>query len=405
MKARQGLIEIFSSFLQLQTDSSQGWITDPRLRRSMEQQLSQSADRDSSPHLWALYWHRTWQTAQTQAQAQAPSPRVKLPEGHLAAYLQEVCFWTAKKLHFNFSSQQSIADLFQSAIVNLPKVLSGFNPQYSTNLKGYAEFTFSNLMKDALRRGQEVNICTDWALLHKVSQKRLVESLQMAGLNGETIAAYVLAWRGFRELATPSDAKALRRLPKPSPETWQAIATFYQTQKTAQLGSQAPMGSAEAIEKWMLAAAKAVRMVQFPTVVSANVPKPGQETGELMDSLPGQEESLMAEWVAEEELAERMGQKQALGEVLQGAIGGLDAQMQELLRVYYGEGLTQQQLAERLGMKQYTVSRRLTTVRGKLLQALAKWSQERLHVSLTSDVLEAMNAMLEDWLKQTLHPQ
>jgi RNA polymerase sigma factor (sigma-70 family) len=406
MKARQGLVEIFSSFLQLQTDTSQGWVTDPRLRRSMERQLEPSPDRpdrETTPNLWAIYWHRIWQRALT---TEAPtSPTLKLPEGHLAAYLQEVCFWTAKKLHFNFASQQSIADLFQSAIANLPKVLSSFNPQYSSNLKGYAEFTFSNLMKDALRRGQEVNICTDWALLHKVSQKRLVESLQLAGLNADTIAAYLLAWRAFRELATPEDAKALRRLPKPSPDTWQAIATFYQAQKTAHLGAQAPAGSAEAMEKWMLTAAKAVRTAQFPTVVSANVPKPGQETGELLDSLAGTDDSLMTELLVEEEQAERTGQMQALANRLQEAIGALEPQMQRLVMAYYGEELTQQQLAERLGMKQYTVSRRLTTVRGKLLQVLAQWSQDCLHVVLTSDVLDTMNATLEDWLKQNLRPR
>jgi len=47
--------------------------------------------------------------------------------------------------------------------------------------------------------------------------------------------------------------------------------------------------------------------------------------------------------------------------------------------LYYKEGLTQQQIALQLQMKQYT-ARRLTKSR-ETLQALAQWSQQTLHIS------------------------
>ena len=67
--------------------------------------------------------------------------------------------------------------------------------------------------------------------------------------------------------------------------------------------------------------------------------------------------------------------------------------------MYYGQELTQQQIAEQLAVKQYTVSRRLTKSRESLLLALASWSKETLHISLTSDVLNYISTVLEEWLK------
>ena len=72
--------------------------------------------------------------------------------------------------------------------------------------------------------------------------------------------------------------------------------------------------------------------------------------------------------------------------------------MQALLQMYYGQALTQQQMAAALAMQQYTVSRRLSRARESLLTALARWSQDSLHISLTLDVLSYTSTVLEEWL-------
>lgn len=48
----------------------------------------------------------------------------------------------------------------------------------------------------------EVEICTDWALLHKVSHKRLREALQNLGLNPAQIEMYYGQGLTQREIAT-----------------------------------------------------------------------------------------------------------------------------------------------------------------------------------------------------------
>jgi RNA polymerase sigma factor (sigma-70 family) len=388
MRPRQDLVEIFSTFVQFDADAFNQWVTDPKLRRSIHNCLNLSPE-ESSDTFWALYWHRVWQT-------QGRS----LAAAHVTAYLQEVCYWVAKKMVQNLPGKHSVADFFQTAIARVNKILKGFNPKLSSNLKGYAELIFRSTIKKLLYQQHIAHICTDWSLLHNLSHKRLVESLQDGGVNRETIARYVLAWNCFKELYAPAEVQTAHRLIKPDAATWQAIANLYNTQRLSQLSSPSPPCSPENVESWLLTCAKAVRSFQFPTVVSVDAPSLGQETGKLLDTLPqSNQESLLATAIATEEAQTREAQIAQIQTVVADAIAKLDDRAQVLLQSYYQQGLTQQQIAQQLGVKQYTVSRHLSQIRQKLLLALAQWSQQTLHIKLTSEVLDSMSNLLEEWLK------
>jgi DNA-binding transcriptional regulator LsrR (DeoR family) len=100
-----------------------------------------------------------------------------------------------------------------------------------------------------------------------------------------------------------------------------------------------------------------------------------------------------------EEIQERQDQRQQLSSLLVNAIQQLDPESRQLIQLYYQEGLTQQQMADRMQMKQYTVSRRLTRVRESLLTILANWSQTTLHITPSSDLLTHTSTALEEWLQ------
>lgn len=386
MRTRQELPEIFSTFLQLTADDFRDWVADPKLRRSMQTCLNQFPE-ETSEIFWALHWHRIWQT-QTNSLAAA----------HLTAYLQEVCYWTARKLALKLSGNYSIADFFQTAIARVDKVLKHYNPQFNSSLKSYAELVWSGVIKNQVEKQQEAEICTDWSLLHKTSHKRLVEALQFAGESRNAIARYVLAWECFKQLYAPSTAQTAHRLGKPTDATWKAIAEVYNAEQLSQPGSTQTC-SPESIEKWMRTCAKAIRAFLYPGKISIHTPIAGQETGELLDHLPGSlEESLLSEAIAKEETEIRETQTVQINQILITALTQLDAEFQNLLQLYYQQGLTQQQIAQRLGIKQYAVSRQLHRLRKTLLLALAEWSQETLHISLTASVLDSMSTVLEEWL-------
>ena len=84
--------------------------------------------------------------------------------------------------------------------------------------------------------------------------------------------------------------------------------------------------------------------------------------------------------------------------VLTAGIAELDQEAQTILQLYHGQGLTQQQIAKQLDIKQYTVSRRLTKTRESLLLTLGRWTKETLHISPTSDVLKDISIALSGWL-------
>ncbi|MGL5078137.1 MAG: sigma-70 family RNA polymerase sigma factor, partial [Waterburya sp.] len=261
MLPRQNTVEIFSTFIQFDYDRFSNWATDARLRRSMRQSLQQIATA-SSDNFWALYWHQIWQ--------QQPK---SIAREHLAAYLQEVCFWSAQKTISGFSSTQyTVPDCFQVAIAGIDKVLKGFDRERGFNLKSYASITFGNLIRELLRQKREIDICSDWSLLRKLSQKRMTEALVDAGLEPEVIDRYILAWNCLKIIYVPERASSTRKLPKPEPETWVAIANLYNQECQTQLKQSANKATPENLEKWLLICVKAARAYLFPSVTSINQP-------------------------------------------------------------------------------------------------------------------------------------
>jgi RNA polymerase sigma factor (sigma-70 family) len=388
MLPRQNTVEIFSTFIQFDYDRFSSWATDARLRRSMKQSLQQIATV-SSDNFWALYWHQIWQE----------QPK-SIAREHLAAYLQEVCFWSAQKTISGFNSTQyTVPDCFQVAIAGIDKVLKGFDRERGFNLKSYASITFGNLIRELLRQKREIDICSDWSLLRKLSQKRMIEALADAGLEPEVIDSYILAWNCLKTVYVPERASSTRKLPKPEPETWVAIANLYNQERQTQLKQSGNQVTPENLEKWLLICVKAARAYLFPSVTSINQPKSGYDAGEIVDSLVGDiDDSLLTEIIVEEEAQQRSQQQTDINQFLTQTISKLKSEEQKLLELYYSLGLKQAEIAQELNTQQYTISRKLSKARKMLLKALAQWTQEKMHISLTSDVLDNISSLLEEWL-------
>jgi RNA polymerase sigma factor (sigma-70 family) len=190
-------------------------------------------------------------------------------------------------------------------------------------------------------------------------------------------------------------------LARPDDAVWTAIAQLYNFQRQTQLSSPGAESSPETIEKWLVASAKAARAYLYPNMASLNAPRGDDDSGgEFQDFLPQlKQESLLTEIVAEEELVERQSQQSEISGVLLAALNELDAEAQNIIKLYYSENLKQQEIAKQLGVKQYTVSRRLTKSKDVLLLKLANWTKESLHISLNSQVLNYINTVLEEWLQ------
>ena len=395
MRLRQNLVAIFSTFIQFEADQFSNWVSDPQLRRNMENCLAQQSVVDRSDRFWGLYWYKDWQIA---SQSQKKRARA-----HLAAYLQEAGYWAARKATTDFRQlKYEVSDCFQIALSSLDRILQGFDPLQNSNLKGYASVIFANNIRAILRQRQEIDICSPWALLRKLSQKRLLESLQQAGLAAEAIDCHILAWKCFKTQYIPSGGSPptrTRQLPKPDESTLAAIANQYNQDRYTQLNTPGATLTSQTLEKYLLTCVKAARAYLYPTVTSIHTPTLGEEGGELLDILPESEsESLLSDIIAQEEQQQRLSQQAQMTQVLSNVLTQMTPEFQQLLDLYYAQGLTQQAIAKQLATKQYTVSRRLTKARQTLLQQLVQWSQQTLHISLTSDILDSISTLLEEWL-------
>lgn len=390
MRPRQGLIELFSTFVQFDADRFNGWVADPRLKRSIEKALNSQLPSSSIESFWALYWHKQWEEQTTQ-----------LAKNHLLAYLQEPCYWVAQKAAHNFtSSQYSLTDCFQLATIQIDKVLKGFDAQQGFNLKSYASAAFNSIIRDHLRQKGEVDICTDWSLLRKVSQKRLCQALEQRGISSTALDSYVLAWTCFKTCYVPNQKNSTRRLEKPGSEVWAAIATLYGAERYTNLAKAGEAISAKQIESWMSTCAKAIRDYLYPASVSINAPTPGHGSSEFIDQLTQSDQlTPLTHLISQEEQDLRQQQQTDLSNLLQQMIEALDPGAKSLLQLYYSGSTTQQQIAAELNLKQYAISRQLGRIRKALLLGLTTWSQETLHITPSSDVLKYTSVVLEEWLQ------
>lgn len=399
MHSRQSLTDVFSTFARFDGDRFKGWTTDPKLRRSMLNRLTKTPEAKASEDFWILYWHKLWSASS--GELETTQATLSLAEGHLSAYLQEACYWIAQKTLTRFNSTHyNLSDYFQTAIAALPKILKGYNPNRNSTLKDYANIAFKSTIRDSLRASQEIDICTNWALLRKLSKKRLNEALEQGGLIPEEIARYQLAWTCFKECYVPTQANKTRQLAKPDRATLTAIAQLYNAERHAQIDVTEPERQPETIEQWLANCAKKVRSYLYPKMTSLNAPKPQSDSREVQDILSATaSESLLVELADREEVQQRQAQKSELTRVLATALEKFTAQNQELMELYYGRGLTQQQIAKHMKTQQYTISRRLSRSRKTLLDALVKWSQQTLNLAPSSNTIAETSEVLEEWLQ------
>jgi RNA polymerase sigma factor (sigma-70 family) len=250
-----------------------------------------------------------------------------------------------------------------------------------------------------LRQRQEVDISSEWSLLRKLSQKRLLEALETAGKDAKNIESCILAWNCFREIYVPQRASSTRQLQKPDEATWEAIVKLYNEERYKQLQDPGKPTTPKILEALLLSCVKAARAYLNPTVTSLNQTKPGYDSGEILNDLVGEiDDSLLTEMIVEEETQQRNQQYSEIDRILTESLDSLSQEEQKLLQLYYQESLKQAQIAERLNTQQYNISRKLSKIRNYLLKALARWSENSLHMTLTSDVLKGISTLLEEWL-------
>jgi RNA polymerase sigma factor (sigma-70 family) len=386
MQPRDRLIDLFSTFALLEDDRFRRWIDDPRLQRSMQRQLTNPVKSPTEEREWAIYWHLAY-------------PKHPLAQSHLTAYLQEVCFWTAQEMTRRLqSTQYTLADYFQIANSEIPRVFKSFGADRGSSFKSYAKLVLTNALKDLLRQRQAADVCSDWSLLRKVSKKRIGEVLLHRGVTEPDTAQYQFAWFCFKTLYIPPETSS-QKLPPPDPTVWQAIVELYNTKRQHQLVVPGLALTAAQIDVRLTKLAQWTRSYLYPSVDSLNRSKPEPGTGEVQDDLTDTtHESLLDAAIDREEVQQRVSQQTDLHTVLTQALANLRPELQEILQLFYRDGLSQQELSTQLQMSQPTVSRRMKEAEKLLLAALLTWIESQLNKIPDPNELKTISTTLKEWL-------
>jgi RNA polymerase sigma factor (sigma-70 family) len=389
MNPRTTILNLFSTFIELEGDHFRRWATDGKLRQNIQMYITAQTDR--SERFCSLHWFQQWQSQ--------VSP---LAEPHLVAYLQEPCYWVSQQMAQRVrTGKYTLADYFQIANTDIRRVLAGFAVDRGSSLKSYASLVLTNALKDNLRQRQAVDICSDWALLRKWSKKRINEVLDRLGMTASESAQYQLAWFCFKTLYIPNDSTG-EKSTTPNAAHWQEIANFYNTQRLSQLVQSSVALTPKQIEMKLGQLARWLRDYLYPSVNSLNRPKPGEEMGEFQDDLSNDcGATLLDITIEKEEITQRVAQQLQLQDILTKALVDLMPEFQEVLRLFYQQQLSQQELASHLKLSQPTVSRRLKKAEESLLQALLTWIEPQLHQFPDPNVLKSISITLREWL--TVH--
>jgi RNA polymerase sigma factor (sigma-70 family) len=384
MQPRDRILDLFTTFAILEDDRFRQWIAEPRLQRSMQQQLTTQTIVDE--RVWAIYWHREYQ--------QHP-----LAQSHLTAYLQEVCFWIAREMTRRLQSPQyTLADYFQIANSEIPRVFKSFAPDRGSSFKTYAKLVLTNALKDLLRQRQAADVCSDWSLLRKVSKKRMGEVLTQRGVIEPEFAQYLFAWFCFKTLYIPPESSS-QKLPPPDPSVWQEIVELYNTKRQHQLVIPGAVLSAAQIEVRLTKLAQWTRSYLYPSIDSLNRSKLEPGTGEIQDDLTDNtNESLLDTAIDREEIELRVAQQSSLQAILTQALADLSPELQEILQLFYRDGLSQQELSTRLQLSQPTVSRRIKKAEELLLAALLAWIESQMNKLPDPNELKIISTTLKEWL-------
>jgi RNA polymerase sigma factor (sigma-70 family) len=388
MNSRTSILDLFSTFADVEKDSFRRWATDGKLRRSIQRYATSQTER--SEKLCSIYWFQQWQSQ--------VSP---LAELHLFAYLQEPAYRVSQQMVQRVQAgKYTLADYFQIANTNLHKVLAGFSADRGSSLKTYASLVLTNTLKDNLRQRQVVDICSDWALLRKWSKKRITEVLDRLGMTEAEIAQYQLAWFCFKTLYTPNDSAGEKSAP-PNAAHWQEIANFYNAQRLNELVEPSANLTPNQIEAKMDKLARWLRDYLYPAVNSLNRPKPGEEMGEFQDDLSNDcGATLLDITIEQEELDQRSSQQLQMQNMLTNGLQNLLPELQEILQLFYQQQLSQQELASHLKLSQPTVSRRLKKAEESLLQSLLTWSEAQLNQFPDPNRLKSISITLREWLTE-----
>lgn len=384
---RRNLVDKFSTYITLENQNGYlriRWKTYPHLKRNLElytnrhQNYAALCRQSGAEARLVQFWMGMALNGEPPQQTWESRQRRELAWQHLMAYAEKSCYNAAKKIWENDrdASWEEYLNHAQNLIYEIPRlkaILLDYDSSQSS-LDTYLQIVLVNTIKNEAKASK----FSRWRLLCVKSNKELAEALARAQYREPDISRFVTARKAFmvvyemNKRQNPSHRKKGRghgRVPEPDSQDFEEAAREYNAKR---LHSSSPhevaIGSdisGEEVRDWMERCIAALHNYPKSAKPRLSIEMLEESGYELEDEERGFDG-------AAEESGE---QAQVTEKALRSQLLSLKPGQQEMLILYYGVGLNQEELAARIGISQSAIARRLATAKTKFLKALAGLSK------------------------------
>ncbi|MEH2258093.1 sigma-70 family RNA polymerase sigma factor [Nostoc sp.] len=418
---RQNNLNKFSTYIMLTNQNNQlvlQWKHQPSLQRNLK---LYEEKHDYFSNLFchqgkgidvANFWRKVAFDESQLIADWEPSNKIQLAYEHLASYFEEKCYWAAKDLckERNANSWEEYLCIARLLIYNplkLKEILVKYNSQ-SANLDTY----ITNILTNHIKFSAEVNRFSRWRLLYKKSEKELKEALKVFGIIEPEISLIIFARKYFKQVYLINKVKnPTRTIGKkwiaPDEEDFEKSAQCYNAEKVLptaphEVFTNSTKVTAKQIQDWMEICIKALESYPMSILPKFSLDALQLDGFEVKSELQVPE----IEWEkisSTEDTREQGFLANQANSILSEQLQSMKLDDRKILLLYYGFGLNQKQLADRLEMNQSTISRYLTKSTIKLLEAIARisqpqqwvkqyirrWLESEYHAPVHSDLIQA----------------
>ncbi len=421
LPSRRNNLNKFSTYIVLNNQNNQlalQWKHQPSLQRNLKlyeekhQEFSNLFCHQDKGIDIANFWRKVAFDESQLIANWEPTNKTQLAYEHLASYFEEKCYWAAKDLckERNANSWEEylcIARLLVYNPLKLKEILVKYNSE-SANIDTYISHTLTNYIKSSA----EVSRFSRWRLLYKKSDKELIEALKVFGIIEPKISLIIFARKYFKQVYLINKVKNPTRTTgkkwiAPDEEDFEKSAQCYNVEKVLptaphEVFANSTKVTAKQIQDWMEICIKALE--SYPISILPKFSLDAFELGEFEVKSELQVAEIEWEKISSTEDTREQGflANQA-NSILSEQVQSMKLDDRKILLLYYGFGLNQKQLADKLEMNQSTISRYLTKSTIKLLEAIARisqpqqwvkqyvrrWLESEYHAPVHSDLIQA----------------
>ncbi|MEZ2232587.1 hypothetical protein [Microcoleus sp.] len=376
------IIDRFSTYYQV--NSHPHAVQDCRLRQNLRRLLQQHPELNDETVLLKYFCNQA-----------AKNNSNSLAKYHLLAYVDVACYSAAKSTYEAFQTPElTFADYLQIAklyMVDRAVELCTKFDRTQSKIETYLSRPLRDAIMSEVRKNEPTQRQSDWGLLRSTSKKGLKSALQNFGISEPKLSHCFLTWQAFLEVYAPVTAGTNQRLPEPRAAQWEAIAQFCTEQQFPHSIQPLTVPEVKALLQICVDALRASTHIQFDSLDAENW-NLESETAEQSEQQASNRQQDM----------ERSDRLQQMTTELASAIVSLSRDFPDARKMLILEhgftGFNQSYIGKEFGIKQYKISRQLTSYKKYLLTSLVKWSQTQANVTFSVKDVDRLSTLLDEWL-------